>query len=54
MEIPIHELPDSIRLEKTPFNERQEIAREIDRIKRRENPDFQGAFHEKKQKKKKR
>ncbi len=43
--------------EKTGKQERQQIALEIDRIKRRNDPEFKGAFHEKKvrpwQKKKK-
>ncbi len=34
---------------KTPHEERQAIAREIDDQKRKENPDFKGAFHEKKE-----
>ena len=46
--IPRKSLPKSIDIAKTDFNERQEIAREIDRQKRLENPDFKGAFHEKK------
>ena len=46
--IPRKSLPKSIDISKTDFNERQEIAREIDRQKRLENPDFKGAFHEKK------
>lgn len=42
------EIPQSIFIEETPFDERQAIAREIDAQKRKENPDFKGAFHEKK------
>lgn len=42
------EIPQSIFIEETPFDERQAIAREIDTQKRKENPDFKGAFHEKK------
>lgn len=41
-------LPESVFVEQTPFEERQDQAREIDLQKRRENPDFKGAFHEKK------
>lgn len=48
MDIPILPLPDSIRIEETPFEENQEMEREIDKQKLKENPDFQGAFHEKK------
>jgi ATP-dependent RNA helicase RhlE len=42
------EIPQSVFLEETPFEERQAMAREIDAQKRKENPDFKGAFHEKK------
>jgi ATP-dependent RNA helicase RhlE len=41
-------LPTSIAIEETPYEESQEIAREIDRQKRREDPEFKGAFHDKK------
>lgn len=43
-------LPQNVSVEKTPFNEHQQMAREIDTQKRKENPDFKGAFHEKKYK----
>lgn len=46
--IPVKELPDEVVVEKTPFDEQQAIAKEIDNQKRKENPDFKGAFHEKK------
>lgn len=42
-------LPDSVEVAKTPFEEKQEMLREIDRQKRKENPDFKGAFHDKKE-----
>ncbi|MCU0428946.1 MAG: DEAD/DEAH box helicase [Cytophagaceae bacterium] len=48
MKIPFAELPAEVTIEETPFDERQAQAREIDAIKKRENPDFKGAFHEKK------
>ena len=48
--IPRQPLPENVTIEKTPFEEKQFMAREIDLIKRKENPDFQGAFHEKKRK----
>lgn len=51
MTIPREALPTEIEIFKTPFEEDQEMNREIDNQKRRENPDFQGAFHEKKNKK---
>ncbi len=46
--IPVAPLPSQVFVEETPFQERQDMAREIDRQKRKENPDFKGAFHEKK------
>ena len=47
-------IPNSVSIEKTPFEESQIILREIDHLKRKENPDFKGAFHEKKKRRKKR
>ncbi len=47
-QIPVTAIPDEVFIEKTDFDERQAIAREIDAQKRKENPEFQGAFHEKK------
>ena len=46
--IPVEELPEGVFVENTPFHERQDIAREIDNQKKRDNPDYKGAFHEKK------
>lgn len=46
--IPVRELPSQIELAETPFEEAQDMAREIDRQKRYEDPEFKGAFHEKK------
>ncbi|MDX5442600.1 MAG: DEAD/DEAH box helicase, partial [Hymenobacteraceae bacterium] len=48
MQIPEKPLPQEVEIFKTPFEEQQEMAREIDHQKRKENPDFKGAFHEKK------
>lgn len=48
MSIPIHNIPDTVKIEKTDFVEKQDIDREIDDIKRKRNPEFKGAFHEKK------
>lgn len=47
-QIQVFTLPEDVFVEETPFNENQEIAREIDMQKRKEDPDFKGAFHEKK------
>jgi ATP-dependent RNA helicase RhlE len=46
--IPEKKLPEEVQVAKTPFAENQEMEREIDHQKRLENPDFKGAFHEKK------
>ncbi|MRX48405.1 DEAD/DEAH box helicase [Pedobacter puniceum] len=46
--IPVLNIPEKVFIEETPYEERQSIAREIDDQKKRENPDFKGAFHEKK------
>ena len=48
MEIPRLPLPDGVEWVTTPFDERQSQLREIDEQKRRADPTFQGAFHEKK------
>lgn len=41
-------VPKEVFIEETPYEERQAMAKEIDNQKRKENPDFKGAFHEKK------
>jgi len=48
MEIPRRELPEEVEVAATPHNERQDLLREIDNQKRKEDPTFLGAFHEKK------
>jgi len=48
MTIPRKELPEDVEIAPTPHNERQDMLREIDNQKRREDPTFLGAFHEKK------
>jgi ATP-dependent RNA helicase RhlE len=48
MEIPREELPEELEIAKTPVDERQMMLREIDNQKRKEDPTFLGAFHEKK------
>ncbi|MBC8052699.1 MAG: DEAD/DEAH box helicase [Sphingobacteriaceae bacterium] len=47
-QIPIQNIPEGVFIEETPYEERQQIAKDIDNQKRKENPDFKGAFHEKK------
>jgi len=46
--IPVFEIPEVVKIEKTDPEEKQDHAREIDRQKRLDDPDFKGAFHEKK------
>jgi ATP-dependent RNA helicase RhlE len=46
--IPIVPLPAEVFVEETPYEEKQAINRTIDDQKRKEDPDFKGAFHEKK------
>jgi ATP-dependent RNA helicase RhlE len=41
-------MPAEVFVEETPYEERQYLAREIDMQKRKDDPDFKGAFHEKK------
>ena len=48
--IPVSQLPNEVIIEKTPFEEKQLMDRELDLIKRKEDPNFKGAFHEKKKK----
>lgn len=48
MSIPICNLPEEVEVTETPFFENQEMEREIDAQKHKENPDYKGAFHEKK------
>ncbi|GGC04360.1 DEAD/DEAH box helicase [Dyadobacter sediminis] len=48
MTIPRKELPEDVDIAPTPHNERQDMLREIDNQKRKEDPTFLGAFHEKK------
>jgi len=46
--IPVRELPSEIKVEDNLRGEAQEMAKAIDLQKRREDPEFKGAFHEKK------
>ncbi|VAW29089.1 ATP-dependent RNA helicase RhlE, partial [hydrothermal vent metagenome] len=46
--IPQKKLPKHIKIEASTFDEQQDIARSIDHQKRKDNPTFKGAFHEKK------
>ena len=46
--IPVSTVPDDVFIEETGYDERQEQNKEIDLQKRKDDPDFKGAFHEKK------
>jgi ATP-dependent RNA helicase RhlE len=46
--IPVYDIPADVFIEVTEYDERQEQNREIDLQKRRDDPEFKGAFHEKK------
>jgi len=49
-QIPVLDIPAEVFVEETGYQESQMMAREIDLQKRKENPEFKGAFHEKKYK----
>lgn len=49
--IPVKQLPEEVEVTKTPFAEKQAMALAIDKQKRKDDPEFKGAFHEKKGKK---
>jgi len=46
--IDIQQLPEGIDQDETPFVDQQDMLRAVDDQRKREDPDFQGAFHEKK------
>lgn len=48
MEVPRVQIPSGVEITPTPFEEKQGYEREIDNQKKKENPDYKGAFHEKK------
>ncbi|HEY5691836.1 MAG TPA: DEAD/DEAH box helicase [Cyclobacteriaceae bacterium] len=48
--IPMRKLPKEVEVEETDYEESQLIARSIDIQKRKADPTFKGAFHEKKRK----
>ncbi|MEM6300021.1 MAG: DEAD/DEAH box helicase, partial [Bacteroidota bacterium] len=49
-QIPRFEIPEGVTISDTPKNEQQEMLRELDTLRRRDDPTFKGAFHEKKYK----
>ena len=53
MEVPEYQIPQPVTVTETPFAEKQIYARELDKLKQKENPDYKGAFHDKKARPKK-
>lgn len=51
MTIPREAIPAEVEILDTPFDEKQAMLREIDSQRKKEDPTFQGAFHEKKTRK---
>jgi ATP-dependent RNA helicase RhlE len=49
--IPRAPMPEAVEIPETPFEEKQDMLREIDEQRKRDDPNFKGAFHEKKHKK---
>ncbi|WP_420153698.1 helicase-related protein [Siphonobacter sp.] len=47
-EIPVEFLPEAVEVTNTPFQERQDMLREVDDQRKKADPTFKGAFHEKK------
>lgn len=48
MTVPRQPMPAEVEVTETPFDEQQEMLRAVDEQRRKEDPNFQGAFHEKK------
>ncbi len=48
MRVDLLPIPGVVDVPDTPFEEKQGYERELDRLKQRDNPDYKGAFHEKK------
>lgn len=46
--LPVFPVPQEVKMEETPYEEKQQMAREIDEQRRKENPEYKGAFHQKK------
>ncbi len=46
--VPVAEIPSDVEITETPFDESQHMLRQIDDQRKREDPEFQGAFQDKK------
>jgi ATP-dependent RNA helicase RhlE len=42
-------LPEEVKVEETPFEEKQKMGRELDDRRKKLDPDFKGAFHDRKE-----
>jgi len=49
MQVPVDPIPEEVPIAPTPYEEKQGYERELDLQKRRDDPDFKGAFHDKKE-----
>src|SRR5690606_17798589 len=47
-QVPVASIPADVIIEPTPFAEEQQMRREIDDQRKKDDPEFRGAFHEKK------
>lgn len=48
MKVEVAEIPKEVDVTATPFEEKQSYDRELDKLRQRDNPDYKGAFHDKK------
>jgi ATP-dependent RNA helicase RhlE len=48
MSVPQESIPGDVYIEETPFEEEQDMLRQMDDQRKKDDPSFQGAFHEKK------
>jgi ATP-dependent RNA helicase RhlE len=44
--IPVSPVPEAVEVEHTPSEEKQRMLREIDSQRKKDDPEYQGAFHE--------
>ncbi|MEZ0483037.1 DEAD/DEAH box helicase [Fibrella aquatica] len=49
MKVPRRPIPEAVMQVETPFEEQQDMLREVDEQRKKEDPTFKGAFHEKKE-----
>lgn len=49
VKIPTLAIPSIVVIEPTPYEEKQQMDKEVDALRKKANPDFMGAFHDKKE-----